>query len=129
MKFEENGQFFTGCNSTFITLIPKVKDPLIISDYRLTSLVGCQYKILSKILAERLKKVLPSVILDCQSAFVVGRQILDGALVANEAVCWSKKNKKRLLLFKADFAKAFGCINWDFLDSILKQMKFRVKWR
>lgn len=73
--------------------------------------------------------MIPSVISDCQSAFISERQILDGVLVANEAMYWSKKYKQRLMLFKADFAKAFDCLNWDFLDSILKQMKFGEKWR
>lgn len=56
--FEETGLLPRGCNSTFIMLIPKVKDPLTLSDYRPISLVGCQYKIISKVLAERLKAVL-----------------------------------------------------------------------
>lgn len=58
-----------------------------------------------------------------------GRQILDGVLATNEVVKWAKKHKKRLLLFKIDFAKAFDCINLDFLDSIMQQMHFGIKWR
>lgn len=109
--FHQIGQLARGCNSTFVTLIPKVKGPLTLADYRPISLVGCHYKLLAKVLDERLKRVLPSVISDSQSAFISGRQILDGILIANEVVHWSNKNKQRLLLFKADFAKAFDYLN------------------
>lgn len=128
-EFEETGTLPRGCDTTFVTLIPKVKDPLTLSDYRPISLLGCQYKILSKILVERLKKVLPSVISDSQFAFIARRQILDGVLIANEAMRWFKERTRQLLLFKADFAKAFDSLNWGFLDSVLAQMHFGDKWR
>lgn len=82
--FERSEFIPKGCNPTFITLVPKVSDPIIVTDFRPICLVGLQYKILSKVLAARLKKVPPSIISDNQSAFVEGRQILDGDLVANE---------------------------------------------
>lgn len=102
---------------------------MTLSDFRPISLVSCQYKIIAKLLAQRLKLTLPDIISECQSAFVSGRQILDGVLVANEVVSWAKYNKKSLLVFKIDFAKAYDCINWNFLDSILQQMLFGEKWR
>lgn len=73
--------------------------------------------------------MLPDIISEFQSAFVSGRQISDGVLVANEVVKWAELNKKRLLLFKIDFTKAYDCLNWEFLDSILQQMQFGVKWQ
>lgn len=122
--FEKTGKIPNGCNSAFITLIPKVIDPIAVSDFRPISLVGLPYKILSKILTGRLKKVLPSIIFECQIAFVDGRQILDGILVANEVVAWAKRSKSKLMLLKIDFAKAFDCLNWQFLDSVMNQMGF-----
>lgn len=56
-------------------------------------MVSLAYKILSKILANRLRRVLPAIILDNQFVFIEGWQILDGILVANEVVAWAKKNK------------------------------------
>lgn len=85
--FEKTCQLPQGCNSAFITLIPKVSDPQLILDFRPIRLVGLLYKILSKLLANRLKKALPVVISDNQSAFIKGRQILDCNLVAKILDC------------------------------------------
>lgn len=68
--------------------------------------MGSLYKVLAKLLANRLKDVIGSVISDAQSAFVKGRQILDGILMANKMVDEAKKLNKYLLLFKVDFEKA-----------------------
>ncbi|KAI3509571.1 hypothetical protein L1887_24947 [Cichorium endivia] len=129
LHFDKFGTLARGCNSSFITLVPKVKDPSSLSDYRPISLIGCVYKIISKILAIRLKKVIGKVISDVQSAYVEGRNILDGPLVINELYAWAKKVKRKILLFKVDFEKAFDNVNWEFLDSTLSQMGFGTKWR
>nr|GEX57649.1 hypothetical protein [Tanacetum cinerariifolium] len=118
-----------GYNASFITLIPKVTDPVGLNDYRPISLIGCSYKVIAKVLANRLKVVIPKIISNSQSAFIEGRQILDGVLIANEVLSHIKKMKKKMLLFKVDFEKAFNSINWNFLDNILNQMNFRDKWR
>lgn len=70
-----------------------------------------------------------SCIDDVQSAYVEGRNILDGPLIVNEICSWAKKVKRKVLLFKVDFDKAFDSINWGFLDSNLKIMGFGDKWR
>lgn len=67
-------------------MIPKVEGAAELKDFRPISMVGCIYKIIAKIMAIRLKKVMPSSIGETQSAFIMERQILDGALVANEVV-------------------------------------------
>nr|KAJ0219093.1 hypothetical protein LSAT_V11C300139740 [Lactuca sativa] len=63
------------------------------------------------------------------SAYVDGRCILDGPLMINEVCSWAKRAHKKILLFKADFDKAFDSVNWQYLDSILEQMGFGNKWR
>lgn len=128
-EFEIKGRLVKGCNSTFITLIPKLSDPLTLSDYRPISLVASYYKIIAKVLSERLKQVLPSLISENQTAFVANRQITDGILLANEVVSWAKRLRKKLLVFKVDFAKAFDCVNWGFLDSVMDQKQFSSRWR
>ncbi|GJY03259.1 putative RNA-directed DNA polymerase, eukaryota, reverse transcriptase zinc-binding domain protein [Tanacetum coccineum] len=102
--FFASGMFPCGSNSSFFTLIPKVPNPLYIKDYRPISLyikdyrpislIGIHYKIVAKILANRLVKVIDSIISHEQSAFISGRQILDGPLILSEVIDWYKKRKK-----------------------------------
>lgn len=127
--FEGCGLFARGCNSSFITLAPKTKDPLSLNDFRPISLMGCLSKIISKILSKRLKTVIGKLIGDEQSAYVEGRCILDAPLMINEVCSWAKRACKKLLLFMVEFDKEFDSMNWQYLDSILEQMGFGNKWR
>ena len=72
-EFHRNGKLTKGVNSTFIALIPKVTSPQRLNDFGPISLVGCMYKVLAKVLANRLRKVVSSVVSDSQSAFVKGK--------------------------------------------------------
>lgn len=123
--FEEHGKLDSSCNSSFISLIPKIKDPLMIGDYRPISLIGCIYKIISL----RMKKVMGHCIDVVQSAYIERRNILDGPLMVNKIYSWAKKNKRKILLFKVDFKNAFDSVNWNFLDSNLMHMGFGGKLR
>lgn len=89
--------------SYFFTLIPKSHNLLGLDDYRLICLVGCMYKAISKLLAGRLKCILNFIISPNQSAFVPGRQLLDGVMVANEVVDYAQKEGRSFFLFKVDF--------------------------
>nr|GEV94539.1 putative RNA-directed DNA polymerase, eukaryota, reverse transcriptase zinc-binding domain protein [Tanacetum cinerariifolium] len=91
-----------GCNSSFIVLIPKIPIANLVKDCRPISLIGSIYKIITKILANRLVGVLGDII--------------------------NELKKKHSLIFKVDFEKAFDSIRWDFLDAVLKNFGFGVKW-
>ncbi|GJY25560.1 cysteine-rich receptor-like protein kinase [Tanacetum coccineum] len=103
-------KFVNGCNPSFTVLVPKKNDPLGFSDYRPISLIGCVYKIISKILIIRLDKIISSIIGLNQTAFLSGRQILDRCLNANEIIRMAKIEDHKLLLFKVDFEKSFDSV-------------------
>ncbi|GAU37415.1 hypothetical protein TSUD_361200 [Trifolium subterraneum] len=129
VEFHRNEKLTKGLNATFIALIPKVDSPQHLTDFRLISLVGTLYKILAKVLANRLRMVLGSVISESQSEFVKGRQILDGILIVNEVVDEAGRVKKDLMLFKVDFEKAYDSVDWGYLDSVMGKMGFPTLWR
>lgn len=77
-------------NHTYVTLIPKVKSPEQISEFRPISLCNVVYKLISKVLPNRMKKFLPTVISENQNAFQAGRVITDNILMAFETLHYMK---------------------------------------
>ncbi|XP_028063530.1 uncharacterized protein LOC114266796 [Camellia sinensis] len=126
-EFHSLDSLANGMNSSFIILILKKVNAVTLNDYRPISLIESIDKILSKVLASRLKPVMPEVISETQSAFLGGGNIFDGILIANEIVDGWKKAKKKGLLFKLDFEKAYNSINWEFLFSMLSNFRFGSK--
>nr|GEV54020.1 RNA-directed DNA polymerase, eukaryota [Tanacetum cinerariifolium] len=98
--FFTHGEFSNGCNSVFIALIPKIPNANMVKDYRPINLVGSLYKIISKVLSNRLVGVLGNIV-----------------------------KKKQELIFKVDFEKAYDSVRWDFLDEVLHKFGFGTKWR
>ncbi|GKC60415.1 hypothetical protein Tco_1088013 [Tanacetum coccineum] len=84
--FLTHGDIPKGCNSSFIVLIPKVLNANMVKDFRPISLIGSIYKIIAKILANRLVNVLDDIVNEVQSAFIAERQILDGPFIINEVM-------------------------------------------
>ncbi|XP_019418502.1 PREDICTED: uncharacterized protein LOC109329277 [Lupinus angustifolius] len=123
------GKLPKGLNSSFITLIPKIKNPSKTHELRPISLVGSLYKILAKILVVRLKVIMSSLISSSQSAFISDRNVLDATVVINEAIHSAKKAKDGCFLLKVDFEKAYDSVDWSFLDYMLVSFGFSEKWR
>jgi hypothetical protein len=127
-EFHENAFLPKALTASFLTLIPKKDHPQGLHDYRPICLIGSIYKILSKMLANRLKSVLGKLISKCQSAFLPGRQIFDGVLILNEIIDLATRRKDFCLFFKVDFEKAYDTVSWRFLDRMMQKMGFSDGW-
>ncbi len=122
-----SGNILRKINLTHISLIPKKKNPERISDFRPINLYNVVYKIISKVLANRLKLVLPCIILDSQSAFVPGHLITDNVSVAFELIYKLKGKrlrKKGEMAVKIDMSKAYDRVEWTYVESIMRKMGF-----
>ncbi|KAM1540795.1 hypothetical protein ACFX10_005428 [Malus domestica] len=107
-------------SATHIVLIPKVPNPEFVSQFQPISLCNFSYKVLSKVLSNRLKPLLPKIISPMQNAFVGGRQIQDNIGIAHELFHFLKlrKTKSKFELgIKLDMHKAYDRVDWDFLDA------------
>ena len=115
-------------NSTFLTLIPKesgTEDPGKLKPIALCNVI---YKIISKVIANCRKPLLPIIISLEQAEFVEGRKILDGIILVHETIHSLKAMKTLGMLLKLDLSKAYDKLNWHFLAGILKAFGFMEEW-
>lgn len=98
-----------------------------IAEFIPISSVGFLYKIVAKLLAKRLRKVMHVIIDERHSTFLGGRNLLNGVLVANETVHDARYKKKKAFIFKADFEKAYDFVCFSFLYYMLHRLGFDAK--
>jgi hypothetical protein len=126
LNFLNGGDLPETINSTTLVLIPKVKVPQEMKQFRPISLCNVIYKICSKVLANRLRVFLDDIIAEEQSAFVPGRLITDNVLVAYECTHYlqRKKGKTGACAIKLDMEKAYDRVEWEYLRSIMIKLGF-----
>lgn len=120
-----------GINSAFLALIPKEKGAANFSRFRPISLCNSSYKLITKIIANRLKKILPAIIPENQGGFIKGRKILDNIVLVQEAVHSSWHRKEKGMVIKLDLANAFDRVKHEFLFMVMEKMGFSpaiTKW-
>lgn len=113
-------------NETFLTLIPKIDVVCRMKDFRPISLCNVSYKVITKLLAQKLRLVMSSLVNPCQSSFIPQRQSRDNIIVAQEIFhsMHNKKGKKGWLAIKIDLEKAYDRLNWDFIKETLVDIGF-----
>jgi len=117
-----------GMNATFIALIPKEAHHSTPYKFRPIALCNIIYKIVSKVIASRLKLLLPLIISPEQSGYVEGRQIMDGIILTHEIIHSLKHIKKSSMLLKIDLSKAFDSLSWQYIKEVLLAFGFAPPW-
>ena len=111
LKISMRGRFGRSLNFGFLILILKKGGVEDLKDFRPISLVDSMYKLIAKVLANKLKKVMKGLVNMAQNAFIEGRQILDASLIGNEVIDSILKKKERGLLYKLDIEKTYDKID------------------
>lgn len=127
----ETNSFPQELNSTNVVLIPKKENAVRMRDLRPIALCNVLYKILAKVLANRIRNVLPDIISENQSAFVHSRNITDNVLVAFELIHHIRlknRGKEEEIALKLDISKAYDRVSWSFLRHRMEAMNFSEQW-
>jgi retron-type reverse transcriptase len=111
------------------SLIPKKDNPIKVGDFRPISLLNSSVKLLTKILANRLQKVITTIIHKNQYGFIKERSIQDCIARSSEYLCLYKQSKKEMVFLKLDFEKAFDKVEHEVFLRNLHHKGFGIKWR
>lgn len=115
-------------NYGVITLIPKVKEANSIRQYRPICLLNVDFKGFTKTLNNRLVPLAKEVIGTDQTGFIKGRNILEGVVILHEVIHELRSKKKKGLILKIDFEKAYDKVHWDFLEEVMRGKGFPEEW-
>lgn len=116
-------------NRAHIALLPKKEKVGIPDSYRPISLQNCPNKAITKLLTNRLKPLIPNLVLGDQTGFISGRNIAENFVYATDLITTCHKRKVPTVVLKLDFRKAFDSISWPSLDKILLIRGFPAKFK
>jgi len=125
---KSNKTILKALNTSFIALIPKQENDLTPDKYRPIALCNVIYKIISKVVANRFKPLLPVLVSREQSGYVEGRQILDNNIQAQEVVHSLTSKKQAGMIMQLDISKAYDKVNWVYLKKMLIAFGFDHIW-
>ena len=111
-----------------ITLIPKQKEVKQVQQYRPICMLNVSFKIFTKVLANRLVAVADKVVRQSQTAFMTGRNILEGVVILHETIHELHRKKMSGVVLKLDFEKAYDKVNWVFVQQALRMKGFSPMW-
>ncbi|KAL6208769.1 hypothetical protein ACLB2K_019714 [Fragaria x ananassa] len=120
-----SGVIPSNLNHTLITLVPKIPSPQHMQFFRPISLCCTVYKVISKIIVDRIRPLLRKWISPNQVSFVPGRHISDNIMIAQELLhkCKNSKGKKGFMAWKIDLSKAYDKLSWKFIEQVLGEVK------
>ncbi|KAI0519828.1 hypothetical protein KFK09_007289 [Dendrobium nobile] len=128
-NFFETGILPKAVKATAIVLIPKTPHASQITDFRPISLCNTFYKIIAKILANRMKPIMPAIIHKSQAGFIQKRLATDNITLAMEILRDFKVSAgKNFFCAKLDIKKAFDCISRDFIIARMHKKEFPLKF-
>ncbi|KAL2243995.1 UNVERIFIED_CONTAM: hypothetical protein Sindi_0517500 [Sesamum indicum] len=126
LNFFATGKMLKQINTTLLALIPKVHSPKLVMDFCPISCCNVLYKVIAKIIVQKLSRVLDKLSNPCQAAFVPSRSIGDNIMLAHELF-----NQVRLpprCALKVDIRKAYDTVEWDFLLAVLHMFGFLTQF-
>ena len=115
-------------NFGVITLLPKTQEASKIQQYRPICLLNVSFKIFTKVATIRVNSVADNIISPSQTAFMRGRNILEGVVILHETVHELHRKNQSGVIFKIDFEKAYDKVRWNFLIQTLRLKGFSNKW-
>ncbi|OMO90964.1 reverse transcriptase [Corchorus capsularis] len=126
----DSGSFSPELNRTLLVLIPKVQQPEYVKQFRPISLCTVAYKLITKVLVNRLRPLLDNLVGPLQSSFIPGHQAADNVFIAQEMIHTIRRSRSKLglMAIKIDLEKAYDRVRWDFLRDTLIVFGFPDSW-